>query len=325
MASKKQFSFIIPHKNIPKLLERCINSIPHRDDLEIIIVDDNSSPDIVDFSHFPGKDRENTTVIFDKSGKYAGHARNLGLESAQGKWILFADADDFFNYCINDILNEYENDDSDVIYFKANSVDTDDYSASDRANERLNLYIDHFQEDPEKYSNLLKYRCGEPWAKMIKKRLIDQNNILFEESIINNDHRFSYILGYHTKKIKIDKRALYCVTTRSGSVSRNTTDNAILTRIRVFGEAELFFRSHNIPKYVYWDWHYKLLLNLYYSNKPLFKKSCDILRNAGFTDDDLNEGMLKNDLAYRNYIEKYYKVFLRYINRKKLSAGKKYI
>ena len=36
------FTIIIPHKNIPHLLERLIKSIPVRDDLEIIVVDDHS-------------------------------------------------------------------------------------------------------------------------------------------------------------------------------------------------------------------------------------------------------------------------------------------
>ena len=288
------FSIIIPHKNIPKLLERCIHSIPYRDDLEIIIVDDNSSPEIVDFEHFPGSGRENTTIILDKSGKYAGHARNLGLEKARGKWILFADADDFFNYCINEILDEYKDDDSEVIYFKANSLDTDDYSISNRADDRLNLFIDSFEEDPVKFTNLLKYKFGEPWAKMIKKRLIDQYKVSFEESIINNDHRFSYILGYHTDTIKVDKRALYCVTVRSGSVSMNNSEEALMTRLRIFGEAELFFQKHNIPKYVYWDWHYNILIDLYLTNKNLFKIAYKKLEDVGFSNKQLNKGIIRN-------------------------------
>lgn len=288
------FSIIIPHKNIPKLLKRCIHSIPYRDDLEIIIVDDNSSPEIVNFEQFPGAGRENTTIILDKSGKYAGHARNLGLEKARGKWILFADSDDFFNYCINVILDEYKDDDSDVIYFKANSLDTDDYSVSNRADDRLNHFIDSFEEDPERYANLLKYKCGEPWAKMIKKRLIDQYKVSFEESIINNDHRFSYILGYHTKTIKVDKRALYCVTVRSGSVSMNPSEEATLTRVRIFGEAELFFQKHNIPKYAYWDWHYNILIDLCLHNKNTFKKAYKILKDIGFSNKQLNKGIIKN-------------------------------
>ena len=60
------YSIIIPHKNIPKLLQRCLDSIPERDDVQVIIVDDNSDPAIVDFEHFPGLQRKNTIVVFDK-------------------------------------------------------------------------------------------------------------------------------------------------------------------------------------------------------------------------------------------------------------------
>lgn len=37
-----KYSIIIPHHNVPTLLERCVNSIPQRDDIQIIVVDDNS-------------------------------------------------------------------------------------------------------------------------------------------------------------------------------------------------------------------------------------------------------------------------------------------
>ena len=56
--SNMNYSIIIPHKNTPELLRRCIKSIPQRDDLEIIIVDDNSSKEIVNFDNFPGLNRK---------------------------------------------------------------------------------------------------------------------------------------------------------------------------------------------------------------------------------------------------------------------------
>lgn len=56
------YTIIIPHRNIPKLLQRCLDSIPHRDDLHIIVVDDNSDPDKVDFEHFPGYDRNDVEL-----------------------------------------------------------------------------------------------------------------------------------------------------------------------------------------------------------------------------------------------------------------------
>lgn len=38
------FNIIIPLKYIPKLLQRSLDSIPQRDDLEVIDVDDVSDP-----------------------------------------------------------------------------------------------------------------------------------------------------------------------------------------------------------------------------------------------------------------------------------------
>jgi glycosyltransferase involved in cell wall biosynthesis len=52
------YSFIIPHHNSPKLLERCLNSIPQRDDIEIIVVDDNSDKEKKAYS-----DRRDVRII----------------------------------------------------------------------------------------------------------------------------------------------------------------------------------------------------------------------------------------------------------------------
>ena len=58
------YSIIIPHKNIPNLLQRCLDSIPNREDVQIIVVDDNSDPNIVDFDKFPGLNRSHFEVNF---------------------------------------------------------------------------------------------------------------------------------------------------------------------------------------------------------------------------------------------------------------------
>ena len=115
MNMKYNYSIIIPHKNIPTLLQRCLDSIPQRDDVQVIIVDDNSDPSIVDFENFPGLKRKNTIVVFDKSSKGAGHARNIGIEHSNSKWLIFADADDFFNYCIGECLDKYKDASEDII------------------------------------------------------------------------------------------------------------------------------------------------------------------------------------------------------------------
>lgn len=100
----------------PRLLERCLCSIPTWDEIQIIIIDDNSNSESVDFL-ISGKRQKNTEVLFTKEGKGAGYARNIGLSHARGKWIIFADADDFFTADCFTILNEYMDSPHEVIYF----------------------------------------------------------------------------------------------------------------------------------------------------------------------------------------------------------------
>ena len=58
-----KYSFIIPHKNCPELLWRCIQSIPERADVQIIVVDDNSDPEIVDFTKLVKNDKAKTVKL----------------------------------------------------------------------------------------------------------------------------------------------------------------------------------------------------------------------------------------------------------------------
>lgn len=243
------YTIIIPHKNIPKLLQRCLDSIPHRDDLHIIVVDDNSDPDKVDFEHFPGYDRDDVEIIFTKEGKGAGYARNVGLSHAQGEKIIFADSDDFFNYCINDILNEYKDDNPDIVYFKSTSIDSTFYTNYNRKNfqHELNEYIDLFDSKPEEALMHLRYDYGVPWGKIIRHDVIKENNIKFDETPIHNDTTFVYTLGYYAKNIKVDKRALYCYTFSTSSTVNHLTEEKMLVRVKVFAKREKFYVQNNIP------------------------------------------------------------------------------
>ncbi len=136
-----KYSIIIPHKNTPSLLTRCVTSIPQRDDLQIVIIDDNSNPNIVDFNNFPITNNDYTIVIFDKLGGGSGRARNIGMNKATGEKFIFADADDFFTYCFNEVLDEYKDDMSDIVYFNASSCDSTTYTdAPYRGQERKNLF-----------------------------------------------------------------------------------------------------------------------------------------------------------------------------------------
>ena len=59
----------------------------------------------------------NVKLIFCNVSRGAGAARNIGLTYAKGKWILFADADDFFQDGLEILLNNYLHSDVDIVYF----------------------------------------------------------------------------------------------------------------------------------------------------------------------------------------------------------------
>ena len=87
------YSIIIPHRNIPKLLQRCLGYIPYRDDVQIIVVDDNSDPQVVDFDNFPGMNIPNVEVYFTKeettlSGEDMIVMLSDGAIMGDDKWLL---------------------------------------------------------------------------------------------------------------------------------------------------------------------------------------------------------------------------------------------
>lgn len=279
------YSIIIPHKNIPKLLQRCLDSIPHRDDTEIIIIDDNSDPAIVDFNHYPGTEREDVTLLIDKADRGQGYVLNVAMPHARGRWFVFADADDYFNYCIGDLLDNYRDDEADVIHFPVSSLDCDTYVNASRGDDHVSLVKGFIDGKPCSESMLRFFRAG-PWGKLIKKELVITHHLLFDESRINIDMKFCYMLGYYAKTIKADTRAAYCLTYRPTSVSYSLTEERIMDRIRIFAERDKFLAEHQITDMPEGAYHLfvGVLVDLEEQGKfDLLSRSLQILEDYGWS------------------------------------------
>lgn len=279
-----KFTIIIPHKNIPNLLQRCLCSIPKREDLQVIIIDDNSDPGIVDFGNFPGIGEENIEVVFTKEGKGAGYARNIGLKYAKGEWLLFADADDFYNYSIGEILDRHINSSCDIIFFDSCSLDSETYANSFRSaftHEMIKLYAKNKEEGEFQ----LRYYLGVPWSKIIKKDLIDKYKIRFDETQITNDNTFSYLCGYYAQKIDVDPVAGYCITTRADSLTFTPlSDEKILNKVDISVRRHKFLSSHGI--YLLDKVVPTRLLNLKRLGKTaLYNKCVKIINDYGYEEE----------------------------------------
>lgn len=234
------YSIIIPHKNIPELLRRCLDSIPRRPDIQIIVVDDNSSPDKVDFNHFPGADRDDVEIVCTKEGKGAGYARNVGLRHAKGRWLMFADADDFFLPGFLDITDRYKDSELDLIVFRAESADSESLVPM-RPRQRCH---DDLSESADWQA--IRFRIYAPWAKMISRRFQVDHELSFEEIPVANDVMFSITVDYHARRVAVSSGSIYCATVRQGSLEYGLVLDHLLLRVSKSCQLNHFLRGQGL-------------------------------------------------------------------------------
>lgn len=239
------YSFIIPHYNTPQLLKRLLDTIPSRSDSEIIIVDDNSSSTVVDFENFPGKNRDDVIIIYNKEGKGAGHARNMGMEVAKGKWLIFADSDDFFDKDLYSKLDRYIEAEDEMILFKASSVYSDSLRPSNR-HEGLNSLIDKCMSG-KRTAQRISLSIHSPWCRMVSRQFVVENKILFDEVPAANDVMFTTKVTCLSHSIKVSPEVLYVVTYREGSLwNSKKQSNNYLVRVDVAIRRKLYLKDHGV-------------------------------------------------------------------------------
>lgn len=265
-----KYSIIIPHHNIPELLERCLKSIPVRDDVQTLVVDDLSDPQYQEPLHELEKKYPSVTFIFSQTNGGAGRARNIGMEHAVGHYLVFADADDFFSEEFDTILSDYSTQDYDVVYFRNISVLSDSISTKDGRTS----FIDEIFDRYEKCGDASEIRCKifNPWAKFFRKGLADEKHIRFDEIPCANDLFFVVSMGCEAENIKVDKRVAYVYTDRPTSITASVSRKPASLGIR----ADACFRAQKVMKEHGFYFNFmpmsEFLSAMFHSDKQLFKK-----------------------------------------------------
>ncbi len=272
MSKEFNYSFIIPHKNCPDLLQRCVDSIPERDDVQVIVVDDNS-----DEGKKPAlKERKNLQVILldAEHSKGAGRARNVGLKNAEGKWLLFPDSDDYYNDEFLSILDKYINSSYDVIYFNF------DYKDGKTGEKLTPLYFRNYfceYDGKQESKDKIKFHHNVPWTKMVSHEYVNKYGISFEETINGNDIFFSMMVGFYTNNIYVENSPVYSYLRNQNSIltTKETVDSA-MCRLEHLVKINYFY------DYIgYAEWKNsvikRILKKVYYSGFPFL---CALVMNA---------------------------------------------
>ena len=246
------YSFIIPHHNSPDLLNRCLDSIPQREDIEIIVVDDNSDAD-----KRPRVSRPDVKLICidAEHTKGAGRARNYGLAAAAGRWVLFIDCDDFYEQDFIDYLDPYVDSKYDIIIFDAYW----NYNVINKTGKRaLENRIKKYLENPHDTNALMwvKHSTNVCWNKMYRLRYLQDIDVHFEEVPRCNDGWFTHFTCGHTDNVKVlDLPLYYYVKTQSGITLHKSSLEDRLQLARTGAHIKRYLESIGAGKCFSPFWH----------------------------------------------------------------------
>lgn len=211
------YSVIIPHYNCANLLHRLLESIPKRDDIQIIIIDDCSSSE--QQLLLKKINRKNVFLVINDIKTNAGCSRNKGISIAKGKWILFADSDDFYHTDAFEVLDYYKNSNFDYMCFLTDSFDNEKNTVGGR-NITSDRSVRQYLKKKNLYTeNLFKYMNFACWNKMYSRDFLIKNNIAFENVSVCEDVFFSFQTSLLAKKFETISNVLYCCTYTPGSMT----------------------------------------------------------------------------------------------------------
>ncbi len=234
-------SVIIPHRDSPELLNRLLVSIPVLKNVEVIVVDNSIVPlQVTELS------RQAVILYSDLKGG-AGKARNLGIDGSRGRWLLFADADDYFVEGAFDVLVDCISSAADIIYFGMDSINESTGEIADRGCLYTSLVRDYLV-DTEKEINL-RLRFDSPCCKLISSQFVKSHGLRYDECVAGNDVYFSISAGYLARSIHAVDFLLYVATERPNSLTKRLDFEALKSRLLVRLKINSFYKKVGVSEF----------------------------------------------------------------------------
>lgn len=187
-------SIIIPVYNAEKYLGKCLESLLSQtlQEMEIICVDDGSSdgsPEIL--KRF--QERDGRVRILTQENQYAGAARNNGMKEAQGEYLLFLDADDFFeNTLLEKVYNQGKKMEADIVLFGAKQYNdkTGIVSPASWYFKRDALPRENPFSGKTENTDVFAIVTPAPWTKLFRREFVEKQGLSFQGLQNSNDVYF---------------------------------------------------------------------------------------------------------------------------------------
>jgi len=173
-------TIIVPVYNAGQFLAQCISSVIRQTHtpFELLLVNDGSIDDSLEIMR--QFEREDTRIrVIDQRNSGVSAARNAGLETAKGEYIMFIDADDYL--MTTDALEKL---------FAANTQSCDVVmyeifyeGKKARHPSKSKIYSSKNEMDSFLFSMIKSERLNSPCNKLYRKTIIDRYTIRFDPHI----------------------------------------------------------------------------------------------------------------------------------------------
>ena len=215
-------SVIVPVYNAESYLQECVDSLLQQTfrDVEFIFVDDGSTDRSVEILE-EYRQKDDRIRILRQQNQYAGVARNNGMKAAAGKYIIFLDADDFFEpTMLEEAFNCAEHNSAEIVVFSFYYYDNETGKLTPR--EKANLPDTVFSVN-QCENTYFSDTYAAPWNKLYLREFVNASGIQFKPIRKFNDNFFVLTTSCLADRIAfLDKRLVYYRVNNNTSLQGNT-------------------------------------------------------------------------------------------------------
>lgn len=162
-------SIIIPVYNTGPLLCNCLDSIKNKRNIEVVVVNDGSTDSSLEIIKKYSNSFDNFELV-DKKNEGVSVARNIGLSESNGEYVFFLDSDDFISSENLDLILSKLKSNKDIYQIQTNTVNENKIEDRTQIKNEYSSIEEYLQSDTIK---------GELWNYILKKDLIERNNVKF--------------------------------------------------------------------------------------------------------------------------------------------------
>ena len=214
-----ELTIIIPVYNVEKHLSRCLDSIFVGNnidgDFEVIAVDDGSTDNsygILQEYAF----RYKQLKIYHQENQGQASARNKGIALANGKYLMFVDADDWLNSnTIDKLIKQAETSKTDIIISSMKSYSPDGTFSIGNDFTKHDILVDGCTA----IMNGIIF--GSVCARLFRRDFICKNKLSFQTGIKHEDVFFSLLCTIRAKRIISVDLCTYVYCWNEGSTDRS--------------------------------------------------------------------------------------------------------